>query len=162
MSGARKSKYTKDAVQNAVDNNKSVAGCLRHFGLAISGGNYRMIQGKIRYHGIDTSHFTGQLWSFGETASTDPRIRRTGYTDDEVFCNPSPIIGGKSLRPRMLKSGFVYECEICHIDKWLDSPLRLHVDHIDGNASNCEKSNLRFLCPNCHQQKDTWGNKRTK
>ena len=31
-------------------------------------------------------------------------------------------------------------------------PLTLAVDHVDGDFSNNEPDNVRFLCPNCHSQ----------
>ncbi len=34
--------------------------------------------------------------------------------------------------------------------------MRLEVDHIDGDYHNNEEWNLRFLCPNCHTQTDTF------
>lgn len=36
-----------------------------------------------------------------------------------------------------------------------DKPL-VEVDHIDGDASNCQESNLRVLCPNCHSMTPTF------
>ena len=35
-------------------------------------------------------------------------------------------------------------------------PLRLEVDHIDGDYHNNLAENLRFLCPNCHTQTDNF------
>ena len=38
-------------------------------------------------------------------------------------------------------------------------PLTLQLDHIDGNPINNNLENLRFLCPNCHSQTDTFAGK---
>lgn len=41
-----------------------------------------------------------------------------------------------------------------------DKKLTLQIDHIDGNSDNNQIDNLRFLCPNCHSQTETFGNKK--
>lgn len=32
----------------------------------------------------------------------------------------------------------------------------LEIDHIDGNWENCDPSNLRVLCPNCHSLTESY------
>jgi hypothetical protein len=49
-----------------------------------------------------------------------------------------------------------YKCQICNLSSWLDKPISLELDHIDGNHFNDEESNIRLLCPNCHSQTDTF------
>lgn len=49
-----------------------------------------------------------------------------------------------------------YKCSCCGISSYNDKPITLQVDHIDGNALNDDKDNLRLLCPNCHSQTDTF------
>lgn len=51
------------------------------------------------------------------------------------------------------------KCSICKITTHNKLPLQLQVDHIDGNPYNNELDNLRLLCPNCHSQQPTWGNR---
>ena len=50
-----------------------------------------------------------------------------------------------------------YKCSCCGISDWNDKPITLQIDHIDGDNSNNVIKNLRYLCPNCHTQTDTWG-----
>lgn len=46
-------------------------------------------------------------------------------------------------------------CLICQRSEWNNKPIPLELDHIDGNASNNNLSNLRVICPNCHAQTPT-------
>jgi Zn finger protein HypA/HybF involved in hydrogenase expression len=54
-----------------------------------------------------------------------------------------------------------YLCEECKIIEHNNKPITLQIDHMDGNPDNNHPSNLRFLCPNCHSQTETYkgGNK---
>ena len=64
------------------------------------------------------------------------------------------------LRRAMAESGIPYRCAICNCwPVWQGGTLILQIDHINGDPLNNERSNLRFLCPNCHSQTETFGSK---
>lgn len=48
------------------------------------------------------------------------------------------------------------ECWECGLSEWLKGKLTLELDHIDGDNRNNEICNLRYLCPNCHSQTETF------
>ena len=48
-------------------------------------------------------------------------------------------------------------CAICGAASvWLDLPLALVLDHIDGDPTNNRRENLRLVCPNCDSQLATY------
>ena len=51
------------------------------------------------------------------------------------------------------------KCSICGLTEWLVKPITLDLDHIDGDNRNNTIENLRFLCPNCHRQTNTFSGK---
>lgn len=53
-----------------------------------------------------------------------------------------------------------YKCNNCNLTNWLNEKISLDLDHIDGDNTNNYPRNLRLLCPNCHRQTPTWGNKK--
>ena len=161
----REMKYSEEVLRARVPLVTSWSALVKSFELEPTGGNYRYIQRHVKAFGIDTSHFKGNGWAKGRTAATDPSISRavkhnTKYTDEEVLSENSPVtIGNGRLRKLMLKHGVEYKCAVdgCGISTWLGEPLSLHIDHINGNNSDNRLENVRFVCPNCHQQTETWG-----
>ena len=160
----RKSKYTKELLEEIIKKSISYAAVLRALGLKMTGGNYQNIKQRISNYDIDISHFHLQGWSKGLTSETNESIRKNkikiSYTDEEILKENSPESKGPRLKNLMIKYGQQYKCVNGHDPIWMNISLTLHVDHIDGNRSNNNLNNLRFLCPNCHQQTKTWGNNR--
>lgn len=76
----------------------------------------------------------------------DPSIMRANYTP------------GKFREDILKEQGGV--CAICGIKpEWNNKHLVFIVDHIDGNAANNNRDNLRCICPNCDSQLDTYKSK---
>ncbi|MFT4289214.1 HNH endonuclease signature motif containing protein [Nocardioides sp.] len=140
-------KYTLEMLSEAVALNYSIAGVLRHLGLAQAGGTHAHISRMIKKLEIDTSHFRPH----GQNGSRRRRLR-----PEQILVRRVPGSGREKphmLRRALLEIGRPYRCAECGVgDSWQDRPLRLHVDHVDGDFHNNLASNLRFLCPNCHSQ----------
>ena len=48
-------------------------------------------------------------------------------------------------------------CGLCGLsERWNGQPLAFVLDHIDGDATNNARSNLRLVCPNCDSQLPTY------
>jgi len=61
------------------------------------------------------------------------------------------------IKNRIVKNGLLpYKCAICNIDSWNNKPISLHLDHINGINNDNRLDNLRFLCPNCHSQTESY------
>lgn len=72
------------------------------------------------------------------------------------------------IKPNYRISGYIrnflideadHKCSLCGwgVMNPISEKIPLHIDHIDGNASNCVRINLRVLCPNCHSLTPNFG-----
>lgn len=72
----------------------------------------------------------------------------TGFTVDTTIRGP--------IRDYILNSQNK-QCAICGLSNiWNNKELNFVLDHIDGDASNSSKENLRLICPNCDSQLPTF------
>ena len=112
---------------------------------------------------IDVGHFRGQGWARGHTRETHPAIDKVARSlmipDEQVFLANGPPLHGPALAKRLLARGWEYCCAICGINEWRGQRLVLHLDHINGINNDNRVTNLRLLCPNCHSQTPTYGNR---
>lgn len=65
----------------------------------------------------------------------------------------------RSVLKRFVTARDDYKCSVCNLRDWWGTSISLQLDHIDGNASNNMPDNLRLICPNCHSQTPTFGNR---
>lgn len=81
---------------------------------------------------------------------------------DSLFCKGSKhsrtLLRKTIIREKLLP----YKCAICGITEWNGKTLSLELDHINGENNDNRLENLRFLCPNCNSQTDTYGSRNQK
>lgn len=82
------------------------------------------------------------------------------YTNEEVFVANSSY-ARHHIKRRIIQQKLIpYVCAICKCDpEWNGKTLVLQLDHENGVNDDHRIENLRFLCPNCHSQEDTYAAK---
>lgn len=117
-----------------------------------SGGVAILIKKRVLKLGLDTSHFT---------RARSIRIQNIGksrYTLEEILVKYSEYSSNDRLKRRLVSSGLLkYECGNCkNQGEWCGQKLSLQLDHKNGINNDNRLKNLRFLCPNCHSQTDSF------
>lgn len=84
-------------------------------------------------------------------------------TNEDVFVVNSTY-ARHHIKRRIIEQQLVpYVCAECDNDgNHNGKPLVLQLDHINGVNDDNRLENLRFLCPNCHSQEDTYAAKNRK
>ena len=158
----KQKRWTEEQFIYAVNNNCSVRSVLKQLGLSITGGNYKMVSIYVDKLNIDTKHWTGQAYNKGKIKNS---IHPSTISLQEILVENSSYKGNSTrLKNRLLKEGLIenkcYECDGGTI--WNHKPLIMVLDHINGKHNDNRIENLRFLCPNCNSQQDTFTGRNMK
>jgi len=66
---------------------------------------------------------------------------------------------GKSPNERQAKKYLLetreHRCSVCGLEEWMNQPIPLIMDHINGNPTDHRIINLRLVCGNCDMQLPT-------
>lgn len=143
--------YTINQLKEAVESSITLVEVQKKLGYTGKGGGvYAGVKKAISENSIDTSHFKGR--SHG--------TKNKKYSDSEVFIENSKYSNLASLKLRIINDKLLdYECNECGLTKWNNKEISLQLDHINGINTDNRLTNLRFLCPNCHSQTDTFAGK---
>lgn len=130
--------------------NYSYSDCLRALGLKTRGGSSTdTLKRRITELNCSTKHFNREKSGAYKQ-----------YTLEEILIENSDYVAIARLKKRLIDANKLeYKCAICGISEWMNKPISLQLDHINGNPRDHRIENLRFLCPNCHSQTETYAGK---
>ena len=126
--------------------------CLRALGLGTRGGSSTdILKKRIKELDLSTEHF----------GNPSKQHYNAKYTLDEILVENSSYTSIQTLKRRLIKENKLpYKCAYCgNTGEWNGKPLVLQLDHINGINNDHRIENLRFLCPNCHSQTQSYSGK---
>lgn len=130
---------------------RSPSSLVRLLGRAVGGNNVELVKREAARLGLDTSHWNGAGRVLPKVGSSQVLI--------ENGVHATSVVKRVVLRERLIP----YTCALCGRDpEWNGRPLVLRLDHVNGVRTDHRITNLRFLCPNCDSQTETYcgGNRR--
>ncbi len=143
--------WTDEQFIAAVRGSTTVAQALEKLGLVPRGRNYYTFYRHRERLDADIGHFVGNGHLKGKLR---PEI---SIPLDRILVQNSAYKNMTRLAIRLVRSGMLIpRCDECGIVEWRGRALRLQLDHKNGNRVDNRRENLRFLCPNCHSQTDTY------
>jgi Zn finger protein HypA/HybF involved in hydrogenase expression len=144
---------SKQDLQALIDQSSSLAEVLRKLRYSLVGSSYGTLRSKLSEFEIDIEPLEERRLSKWRTSLAKAR---EGKTVDNAFVQNSKI-SRKTVRKKILRENLIeYSCAVCSISEWRGSTLSLQLDHINGVSNDHRLENLRFLCPNCHSQTETF------
>ena len=145
----------KEYLEEIIKESLSKAEVLRKLDIVAAGGNYKTLMKYVDLYNIDISHFTGKIWNQGDRfKSFCIKYPIDYYLVENKYCSTS------SLKKRLIEEGYkIHKCEKCNLTEWNNLSIPIELDHINGKNNDNRLENLRFLCPNCHAQTDTYRGK---
>lgn len=139
----------------AVEENISIAGVIKSLNRAVVGSNYRFVKQNVARLKLDTSHWKGQAHgSSNQNKKLKPEqaLKKNSMHDTSVI---KKVVLRNNILP--------LKCSVCDLEGyWMGKPIVLRLDHINGDNRDHRISNLRFLCPNCDSQTETYCGKNKK
>lgn len=136
-------------LKDAVEQSFSIAGCLRLLDRAAVGSNYLWLKRQVATARLSTAHWKGQAHG----TSVSPRRFKAILVLRKNSKHATGVIKRLVLREKLMP----YACAECgQLPVWNGKPLVLRLDHRNGIRNDHRRENLRFLCPNCDSQSDTF------
>lgn len=141
-------KYTTQQLAEQVSNSLCWSDVCRGLNVTVCTFNYKRLQALCKDNNISTKHF--------DIKKTFKRNKHYWTAETLLTKTSSPY---RTVVRDFLKRNNLLDdkCNICGMTSvWNNKPLRLELDHINGDSCDNRLENLRVLCPNCHSQTETF------
>ena len=142
-----------DVIEAAVKSSDTFLEVAQKLGYTNKGGAYRTLRKRIEENNIDYSH----MKHIGRKKIAKVTHRIT--SKEALTLNSS--FSQSTIRAIISRENLLeYKCSICGLEPvWNGKSLTLTLDHINGNNKDNRLENLRYVCPNCDRQLETFGAK---
>lgn len=143
--------YSREHIEQALVESLHVSDFLDKLEIPKRGVNFKWYEKFLTDNGYDYSHFK--------------KGYRKNYVSHfsmlDVMENRKKF-STSNLSKYLKEFGCMNQCDICKLEKYRGRKINFVLDHINGNPDDNRFGNLRFLCPNCNSQTDTYCAKNKK
>ncbi len=151
---------SKEQLESIILKSSSYSEILRKLNIFSQGSNINTLKRRIEYENIDATHIKKGLNSnkgrkFGPNKNKIP--------NNKLFVENSNTVRSV-IRLRLMQESIIpYSCSDCGLlPTWNGKPISMVLDHINGVPNDNRLENLRFLCPNCNSQTETFAGRNIK
>lgn len=147
----RISEIPSEEIIEALKASETFKEAIQRLGYYGQGGAYRTFRKRIEKEGLDYSHMKHYR---SRPQTRDPKT---------IFVEDCEVSSNTLRKAVFTYTDIPYVCAICgQPPEWQNKTLTLTLDHINGNHRDNRIENLRFVCPNCDRQLDTFGSKNNR
>lgn len=148
-----------ERVQEMLNHSISIVDFFRKIETKDIGGNRKTLYRFIENNNLELK----QLIENRNKALKDGSFLANKKDEKDLFVENSSV-KRRVVKNRIIKNNLIeYKCSFCgNTGEWQGKEISLHLDHINGIGNDNRLENLRFLCPNCHSQTETFAGKNYK